>query len=135
MITPSWYPTRKQLRQFAMAALPGFGLIGLFVWRMGGSVQTAYTVAAIGPVVSVAGLVWPESIRWLYLLLCGLAFPIGWVVSAVLLRAIFYGLFTPVGFVFRLMGRDPLRMKKPAGSTYWLEHPERGEIASYFRQA
>ena len=37
-----------------------------------------------------------------------LAFPIGWTVSQVILLLMFYGLFTPIGLVFRLIGRDPL---------------------------
>ena len=38
-----------------------------------------------------------------------LAFPIGWTVSQVILAVMFYGLFTPIGLVFRLIGRDPLQ--------------------------
>ena len=40
-----------------------------------------------------------------------LAFPIGWTVSLVLLGLVYYGLFTPIGLVFRLVGRDALQLR------------------------
>ena len=43
-----------------------------------------------------------------------LAFPIGWTVSQVMLALMFFGLFTPIGLVFRLIGRDPLQRTRPA---------------------
>ena len=45
-----------------------------------------------------------------------LAFPIGWTVSQVILLLMFYGLFTPIGLVFRLIGRDPLQRARRAGA-------------------
>ena len=42
-----------------------------------------------------------------------LAFPIGWTVSQVMLALMFFGLFTPIGLVFRLIGRDPLQPHPP----------------------
>ena len=44
-----------------------------------------------------------------------LAFPIGWTVSQVMLAMMFFGLFTPIGLVFRLIGRDPLHRARPPG--------------------
>jgi len=32
---------------------------------------------------------------------------------------IFYGLFTPIGLIMRLLGRDELGLKKNKQSTYW----------------
>ncbi len=46
--------------------------------------------------------------RWVYIGWMILAFPIGWTVSQVMLAVMFFGLFTPIGLVFRLIGRDPL---------------------------
>ena len=61
-------------------------------------------------------------------------FPIGWTVSRVILAILFYGVFTPVGVLFRLLGRDALGLQpKPAADTYWT--PRRtAEVRDYFRQ-
>jgi hypothetical protein len=64
-----------------------------------------------------------------------LAFPIGWTVSRLVLAAVFYGLFTPIGLVFRLMGRDPLARRPPHDVvSYWTEKPDRADVRRYFRQ-
>ena len=48
------------------------------------------------------------------------ATPIGRAVFGLALLVLYYGLFTPVGFVLRLLGRDALELR-PHGSlsTYW----------------
>jgi hypothetical protein len=47
-------------------------------------------------------------------------FPIGFLVSRVVLAVLFYGCFTPLGICFRLLGRDALGLKRaPADGTYW----------------
>ena len=43
-----------------------------------------------------------------------LAFPIGWTISQVILVVMFFGLFTPIGLIFRLLGRDPLHRARRA---------------------
>ena len=56
----------------------------------------------------------PEWLRSIYVGWMVLAFPIGWTVSQVMLAVMFFGLFTPIGLVFRLIGRDPLqRARQP----------------------
>lgn len=144
MISPSWYPDKKQLRQFAAIALPGFGLIGAMVIRLSesltpqnclDSVNAANVLWSLGAVIFVVGLIAPFVIRPIYITMMALALPIGLVISAVLLRAIFYLFFAPLGVIFRLMGRDPLRLRKPAGSTYWIDHPQRTNLATYYRQS
>ena len=45
---------------------------------------------------------------------------IGMVVSSLVLGIIFFGLFTPIAFVSRLIGRDELRMKLSKKSSHWI---------------
>lgn len=136
MITPNWYPGNKQLRQFSGAALFGFGILGLSFYFKWHSPHAAYVFWVIGAFTFVAGMVAPEVVRPLYALLMAVTLPIGWVVSAVLLRLIFYVFLTPIGLVFRMIGRDPLRLRRPpAGASLWIDHPDRTDLESYFRQA
>ena len=65
-----------------------------------------------------------------------LTLPIGWAMSQIAVRLIYYGLITPLGLLFRLTGRDALKRKRPvAAQTYWKERVARTEIGSYFRQS
>jgi Saxitoxin biosynthesis operon protein SxtJ len=138
MITPNWYPQHKQLRQFAVAGFVAFGILGLLScrkhdWHV---TNAAYTLWSIGTALLLFGMALPDVIRPVYALLMAVTLPIGWVVSAVLLRLIFYVFLTPIGLIFRMIGRDPLRLKRPAaGGSLWIDHPDRPGLESYFRQA
>lgn len=136
MIKPAWYPDDKQLRQFSVAALVGFPLIALFCRRVFHvSDNAAYWIAAMGPIVCVLGLAIPGAVYPIYTGLMALMMPIGWIVSNVLLRVIFYLIFMPLGLVFKMMGRDPLLLKKPQVQSYWVKHEQRPDALSYYRQA
>ncbi len=135
MIAPNWYPDHKQLRQFAVACLPGFALIGYGLHRWTGSTSLLATAVAIGAACCVAGLRWPETIRPVYIVMTTLTLPLGWLASQVFLHVVFYGLLTPLGLVFRVMRRDPLRLTKPDATSYWQEHQQQADPVTYYRQS
>jgi fucose 4-O-acetylase-like acetyltransferase len=135
MITPQWRPDARQLRQFAWISLVGFPALGVMLWRAHGSLRLSAGLAVVGVLVWLVGLVQPNRIRPVYVALLAISLPIGWVISGVLLRLVFYGVVAPVGLLFRVAGRDALSLRRPAGPSYWrdLDSPE--DAASYFRQA
>ena len=135
MISPSWRPDERQLRQFAWIALPGFCLFGWVALRMTGSMNLALTLAAIGASLAVLGSVVPRAVLPVYLTLMALTFPIGWVFSELLLRLIYFGVFTPIALFFRVIRRDALRLRKPQASSYWTRRPQRADPLDYYRQA
>jgi hypothetical protein len=127
-------PPRRVLRQFAAAWLVVFGALacwhGLYHTRPVAGLALAGLGVAVGPL----GLWRPSAIRAVYVAAVLATFPIGWLLSRLLLAAIFYGIFTPLALVFRLVGRDALRLRpRPDLPTYWLPKP-RTDAASYFRQ-
>jgi hypothetical protein len=59
---------------------------------------------------------------------------LGRVVSPLVLAVIFYGLFTPVGMVMRLAGRDAMaRRFEPGLKTYWLKRDPPGPADDSYR--
>lgn len=52
-----------------------------------------------------------ELLRPIYVAWMVAAFPIGWTISLVVMAAMFYGLFTPIGLFFRLIGRDSMELQ------------------------
>jgi hypothetical protein len=135
VISPSFRPDDKQLRQFAWIALPGFCLFGWLMLRLTGSTNLALGTAAFGAALCVVGSFAPRAVLPAYLALMALTFPIGWVVSELLLRLIYYGIFSPLGLIFRAIRRDPLRLRKPQTDSYWTRRRERRDQLSYYRQA
>jgi Saxitoxin biosynthesis operon protein SxtJ len=129
-----FHPTRTTLRHFAGLWLAFFS--GLALWeafgrgRMGWATVFAFLAVTIGPL----GLTRPEWMRFIYVGWMVLAFPIGWTVSQIMLAVMFFGLFAPIGLVFRFMNRDALRRRRNPESSYWTPKPAPSDVRSYFRQ-
>lgn len=137
-------PDERQLRQFGFVAFAAFGLLGGVVLWKGGlfgisfgafAPRIAYVLWTLGILSAVLSLVWARGNRLLFVLLGVVAFPIGWLVSHVVLAVLFFGVLTPIGVLFRLLGRDPLeRAFEREKPTYWVDLPEVTDKRDYFRQ-
>lgn len=70
------------------------------------------------------GLTWllPGFMRPLYRGWMALAVVMGFVMTRVILTILYYGMFTPIALVMKLLGKDPLheRLDKQA-ETYWVK--------------
>ncbi len=131
----SFDPPRRTLRQFAGLALIVFGGLAGWNYFAKGQVVSSAVLAVLAVAIGLPGLARPRLVRPVYVGAMILAFPIGWVVSRLLLAILFYGVVTPMGLVLRLGGRDPLRLARPAArTTYWMAKPEPADLRSYFRQ-
>src|SRR5204863_7614358 len=61
--------------------------------------------------------------------------PAEWLVSQVVTAVVYYGVFTPVGLLFRLIGRDVLRRQFDRDAeTYWKPVDAPPDARRYFRQ-
>lgn len=137
-------PTRRELRQFGTIALVGCALLGGWIFWKGTLFgcdlgDTAHTVSfiiwALGVLSVLFSLFAPQANRPLYLVLIIVTWPIGFVVSHIIMGIVFFGVITPIGLVFRLLGRDPLHRRfEPQAKSYWVPHVSPDNIARYFRQ-
>ena len=136
MIAIQWNPSAKQLRQFAGIWFPAFcGLVGWSIARKTGHWHEVEVGWVIAGVISIAGLVFPPLIRPIFVGLILLTYPIGWVVSHLLLGLIFYGVVTPIGLILRISGHDPLQLKKPSGNSVWKTLVGKTDATRYLRQS
>ena len=127
-------PTSRTLRQFAGLWLLFFGGLGVWQGLMRERPVVGALLAGLALVVGLLGLVRPQAVRWIYVGWMILAFPVGWAVSRVFLAVTYYGLFTPVGLVFKLIGRDVLaRRRDPQRTRYWTVKPAPADVRGYFR--
>jgi Saxitoxin biosynthesis operon protein SxtJ len=128
-------PPRKVLRQFAGIWLVFFG--GLALWEILGQGRTGVggILAVLAVTIGPLGLIRPDWMRFIYVGWMILAFPVGWTISQIILLAMFFGLFTPIGLVFRLLGRDMLqRTRRPELESYWEPKPASTDLRRYFKQ-
>ena len=128
-------PSLRALRQFAAAWLIFFLVVGVYRYVARGQHQIGIAVAVMAVVVGVTGLTRPAAVRWLYVGATVLTFPIGWVVSQVVLAIMFYGVITPLALLFRIRGRDLLALKPaPNRSSFWTPKETPEDMGRYFRQ-
>jgi hypothetical protein len=136
MIQINRNPSKKELAWFGLLCLAFFGLVGLSVLHKSHSLHSAIAVwlaAAIGVAVYFAI---PPIRRPVYLVWMYAAYPIGWLMSYILLGLVFFCVFTPVALLMRLMSRDPLmRRFDRSATTYWMPHDPGADPDRYFRQA
>ncbi len=86
-------------------------------------------------VVGLLGLAKPSAVRWIFVSWMVAAFPIGWLLSSLMLLLMFYGIITPVAVLCRLLGRDLLRRRPdPHATTFWTPKQTPHDVRSYFRQ-
>jgi hypothetical protein len=129
-----WRPAPRTLRQFAVLWLLAFLIASVQALRAG-SPTVAITLAILAIGVGGPGLVAPPTIRVVFVGSMVLTFPIGWVVSRIALAAIFYGIFTPIGLLMRLCGRDVLELQRPERDSYWSPKPQPADVRAYFRES
>jgi Saxitoxin biosynthesis operon protein SxtJ len=128
-------PSDKTLRQFAGVWIVFFGGIAAYQGYFRERMAVALALGSLAAVVGLLGLAAPRAIRPIYVGWMVAAFPIGWVVSHLILALIFYGLFTPLAALFRLMGRDALHRKpRPGVDSYFVPKTTPVDHASYLRQ-
>jgi len=136
VIEINWNPTRKQLNRFGfvwLGFLAVFGAVAFFKLHQSPLGIVLWVLAVAVPVV---GWTMPRFMRLVFVGMSCLAWPIGFVVSHVVLAVVFYLVLTPIGLVMRLFGYDPMRRRfEPGESSYWTRRQETGvDSDRYFRQ-
>jgi hypothetical protein len=135
MLDIQWHPTRKELRAFSALLIIFCAVVaGMILYRTGNSTLPAI-IAAAGLAIGAIGYIWPAFARPVYVAWMIVAFPIGWLVSHLLLASIFFLVFTPIGWLLRATGHDAMKRKKnDSQSSYWETRPTPRKPADYFRQ-
>ena len=144
LIEFDWSPDDRRLRQFGFIALGGFGLLaclawaerGMFAFGLGDArVPVASAFAGLAALSALFSLVFPRGNLPVYIGLSVAAFPIGFVLSYLIMGTLFYVVIAPIGLVLRLFGKDPMnRAFIPGATTYWVPARPPRPREAYFRQ-
>jgi hypothetical protein len=127
-------PSRNQLGVFAIAWLVFVGGWGVVAWTKA-EPTLARALWFLSGSIPLAGLFFPRGLRLVYVALSYATYPIGFVVSHVVLAIIYYLVFTPIGLLMRLLRHDPLSRRFDAKApSYWKPRPAQKPVSSYFRQ-
>src|SRR5437867_1674606 len=108
--------TRKELRQFGLLVGAVFTVIGLWPLIFRGEPLRLWAIGIGGLLIACGGVVpsllAPVHTGWMWV-----GHILGWINTRILLGIVFYGLVTPIGLIFRLMGKDTMRRMFAGSST------------------
>lgn len=94
-----------------------------------------YALWGVGAAGGLAAAFSPVLGRALYFGWMHAAVPLGWTFTHIILGAVYFGLFSPLGLVMRFSGYDPLsRRSFPSDVTHWLPCDPAPAPGRYFRQ-
>lgn len=128
-------PTPRELRVFGLLFALFCGLVGALLRWKGDAPTAALVVWSVGLLAMAVYYAVPPLRRTAFRAWVRVTFPIGWTVSHLVLLLVYYAVFTPIGLLMRLAGRDVLQRKRdPRAVTYWSEHRPADAPARYFKQ-
>lgn len=124
----------------AMGGARGFGLVfaGFFaivgLWPLTGGDPVRSWALVVAVVFLLVALVRPALLQPLNRIWFRFGLLLGHVVSPIFLGLVFYFSVVPVGLMMRLLGKDPLRLKRaPDRVSYWIERRPPGPTGDSLR--
>ena len=140
-----WKPTPKMLRTFGLLGLVIFSLLASIAWwkhRIAfftlpdtAIEPTSYTLLGLAAYCGLFAAAYPKALYPLYVTLTVVFYPIGFLLSYVIMFVLYYFVIVPIGLVFKLIGKDPMNRRfEPQSSTYWIRRSPPQDVKRYFRQ-
>jgi ABC-type uncharacterized transport system permease subunit len=128
-------PTDKDLRWFGLLLAAFFAVVGAIVWWRTGQTRVPALLVGCGAGLSAVYYLVPRLRRPLFLGWMYAAWPVGTLVSMVLLALVYFLVVTPIGLLVRLVSHDPLRRAFDSRLTsYWVRRGPPSWASRYFRQ-
>jgi Saxitoxin biosynthesis operon protein SxtJ len=118
-------------RKFAFTLAAAFGVLAAVLWWR--DRQTVSTVlAAVAAAFALAGLLLPGHLGPVYRGWMGFAHAISKVTTPIFMGVVYYLVITPIGFLRRAFGGNPLRAHQ--GPSGWVDRAEspRGDLTRQF---
>ena len=124
----------KEWRKSALLLWLGLAIISTVMrWRHHLAQPVWLGVLAVLAVAALAAVVQPHWFRGYHLFSMRLGFAISRILGRIFLTLFFLFIITPLGWIMRLMGKDPLQLKRsPETGTYWQPARECGPLDRLF---
>ena len=106
-------------------------IAAVLVWR--GRISTAEVVGGVGAVLLVLGLTQPRLLKYPSAVWWKFAMILGYVNARVILTVAFAILLTPLGLLWRVIGKDPLARHRKNWQG-WAPSPERYRNPDHFNR-
>lgn len=128
-------PSALELRYFGLMLAAFLGLVSALAWWRWRAPVAAWLLLSLALVVAVTYYALPPLRRPLLLAWRAALRPVQSTVSYLVLAIVYFLVFTPVGLILRVMGRDPLERRfEPEARSYFVRRRTARDPAQYFRQ-
>ncbi|MEO7156917.1 MAG: SxtJ family membrane protein [Vicinamibacterales bacterium] len=107
------------------------GIAAFLLWR--GRIDRAMWLAGIGGVLVVLGLIAPKLLKYPSMVWWKFALALGYVNARVILTVAFLIVLTPMGLLWRIIGKDPLARQRKNWNG-WSPTPARFRDAEHFKR-
>ena len=122
----------KSERSFGLTVGAACGIIWMIaLWRGRGN---PFWLGVLGGLLALLGWAAPATLRLPNAAWNKLSEVLGWINSRVILTAVFFLVFTPAGLIMRLLGRDPLRLRRGKRLTGWETYPARTRGSLHYKR-
>lgn len=112
------HSTRRKSLEFGLTVGIAFIALTAMLFRLGNEAYP-YTLG-VGIALILAGLASPRLLGPVQRLWMGASTAVGWVMTRVVLSAVFFGVITPIGLALRLFGKKLLDVEiDKSAATYW----------------
>ena len=119
-------------RSFGLVFAVVFALLaGYFAWR-----GHSWWPALLAPATAflLLALLRPALLAWPNRLWTRLGLLLGAIVAPIVMGVVYFAVFTPMGLIARLLGKDFLRLRRdPAAATYWLPRQDQQPTSERLR--
>ena len=124
----------KEWRKAAWLSALGLALLSsLLRWRRVLPVAAWGVVLCLLAALAVAAALRPRWFRGYYRFSAKVGFGLSQMAGGVVLALLFFLVVTPLGWVLRMLGKDPLRLRRPAGAeSYWSEVRRKSSLDRLF---
>jgi multisubunit Na+/H+ antiporter MnhG subunit len=109
---------KRSLRKFGLTVGTVLLIIGVALFLF--DITSFVYFGGIGLLLILFGLTAPNLLKPINKVWMTFAIILGWFMSRVILIILFYLIITPIGFLLKIFGKDPLNLKLDNSlSTYW----------------
>ncbi len=126
--------SRRAEREFGLIVGGVLVLLGSWWLYRGKFVTLSQVTLAVGGVLVLLGLLAPAVLVWPNKAWMALAEVLSFVSTRIILAFVFFGIVTPIGFVKRLFGWDPLHRRAARSDSYWIPYSERQKDPRHYEK-
>ena len=120
-------------RKFGWFFTAIFFVAALYSWWIGSS-EWLYALSGIGALFFTATVLRADVLLPLNKAWMRFGFILGMIISPIVMGLIFFGIFSPIGILMRIFGRDELQLRLNQRASHWVNREQTARVTSFENQ-